>query len=285
MRSLLLAVMLMSWACAEPRQYTQPRPTADATGEEAATLVEAPGDREREEEQEEEQEEEEPEEPTPAPVKPFSYDKWTAEPPTRGEPKIPGPPFPHVEAEGKKGLYERIRRLRWDIWPMDRVLFSQEAWVKNWEEWIEDGHLATAVAQPDAVRFCYPEQPPGSLAQAPHIRLRANDPTLRKLLDEYRIAYPLWHEHKNLPDEEINNIREEISIFDTGAANYFFKLVELRENINTKNRMYFNRANAVTRKIQQAYGCSIRTHFNSCWLPYPGLTVRRLIYPRCADQR
>ena len=280
MRNLLLAVVLVSWACAEPRQYTQPHPTADATGEEAAALVQAPGDREREEEQEEEQEEqeesEEPEQPTPAPVKPFSYDEWTAEPPTHGEPKIPGPPYPHLEAGGKKELYDRIRRLRWYLWPEDRVVLLEEAWLKNWEEWEEDGHLATAAAQPDAARLCRNDLPPS--------RLRANDPALRKILDKLIIAYPLTSERIDLPPGEFDYLLKEVSIYDTGAAIYIRGVQTLWDSVRTKDRKNIQIYYALRRKIGLAHRCSVATH-NVCWSVWPSVTLRNLLEARCADQR
>ena len=270
MRSLLLAAILVSWACAEgvapPRQFDQAADaSADTTGEEAATLVQAPEEQEQEEQEEQ--------------AKAFSYEEWTAEPPTRGEPKIPGYPFPYLEAGGKKELYDRIRRLRWFVWLFERIVLAEEAWIENWEVWIEDGHLATAVAQPDAARFCRNDGPPA--------RLRANDQSLSDILDERSAAMHLvntWGSHFTYSDEE-TLLRSQINVLETGIATYFFKLIELRKNILQDRGAYSWRMKAVDEKIQKAYGCEHSSTFNACWLGFPSYTVSLLKQPRCADQR
>ena len=144
MRSLLLAV-LVSWACAEGVAPQQPRPsaapnaTADATEEKTTNLVQAPEEQQEEQEEEQEEQAEEPQEeqeqPTPAPAKPFSYDEWTAELPTRGMPKIPGPPFPYLNSGGKKGAFDQLRKYRWDVWEYEQAVMIERDYLNKWREW------------------------------------------------------------------------------------------------------------------------------------------------------
>jgi len=130
MRSLLLAI-LVSWACAEgvaPRQRDNTGNAIPAATEEKTTnLVQAP-----EEQAEEPQEEQAEEEMTSAP---FSYEEWTAELPTRGMPKIPGPPFPSLNSGGKKGAFDQLRKYRWDVWEYEQAVMIERDYLNKWREW------------------------------------------------------------------------------------------------------------------------------------------------------
>ena len=110
-RTLLLAV-LVSWGCADvaapPKQFNNAADaSADATEEEAATLVQAP----------EEQEE------------------WTAEAPTLGKPKVPGPPYPHLNEDSRRGLFDTLRKLRWSVWEYEQAVRVERSYLHKWEVW------------------------------------------------------------------------------------------------------------------------------------------------------
>ena len=283
MRNLLLAVVLVAWACAEgvaPTRQTAPQnATADATEEEAATLVQAP--EEQAEEQEEEQEEEE--QAATTPPKPFSYDEWTAEPPTRGEPKIPGPPFKYVDAGGKKEIFDRIRRLRWAMLRYDMMLFAHEAWIIDWEEWIEEGGRASAVAQADAQNACRDDMPP--------VRLRANDQSLKDILNKFRDTTrmelkigrstlgPGWRK------KELDKLVALAGVYDSDAATYVSKLRALERSLDQIRYALLSRMKSVQVSVRFGYACHIHSPLNTCWSPSLGSTNQKLRDPDCADQR
>ena len=129
MRFLLLAI-LVSWACAEgaepPRQFdTAPNATADATGEEAATLVQAPDEQEEQEE-------------------------WTAVPPKLGKPKVSGPPYPHLNEDSKRGLFDALRKLRWLVWEYEQAVRVETSYLQKWEGWA--ANWATSVSSTPGAR-------------------------------------------------------------------------------------------------------------------------------------
>ena len=290
MRSLLLAI-LVAWACAEGVAPPRQTPPQNATAS-----VQAPEEQSEEpQEEREEEQQEEPQEEQEA-VKAFSYDEWIAEPPVLGEPKIPGPPFPHLEAGGKKEAFDHLRRLRWDTWLRERVVLAEEAWIENWEEWVEDGHLEEAAARTDAKWICNSKQQP--------LRLRADDQSLREIIDKARIAYSQWREwERELEQKRLihtHKLRDEI-IFDAAAATYFFKLEELRKSIirrgsanqpkrDTSRRIWVWVGSwmDIRKKIRDAHGCDpnfVDRRINSCWAPSPLDTIENLPQPKCADQR
>ena len=110
MRSLLLAVVLVSWACAEGVAPPRPLDTADATEEKAATLVQAPEEQEQEE--------------------------WTAAPPKLGKPKVSGPPYPHLNEDSRLGLFDALRKLRWLVWEYEQAVRVEQSYLRKWEVWI-----------------------------------------------------------------------------------------------------------------------------------------------------
>ena len=65
---------------------------------------------------------------------PFNYDDWTADLPTRGQPKIPGPPYPYLNADGKKGIFDQLRKFRWDVWEYEQALTIEKEYLDKWLE-------------------------------------------------------------------------------------------------------------------------------------------------------
>jgi len=119
MRNLLLAVALVAWACAEgvapPRQLDKAADaTADATGEEAATLVQSPSDREQGAQRDDEREED----PTPAP--------------TLVEQAIPDPPTSQLATDGSN---EKLDRLKRKLWELQRMVEAYKEFYFSRREW------------------------------------------------------------------------------------------------------------------------------------------------------
>ena len=201
---------------------------------------------------------------------------------------MPGPPYPYLEAGGKQEIYDRLRLLRWDVWAVDRWVLLEEAWIINWQEWIEAGHLAKAVAHSDAARLCRDDDGPPS-------RLRANDQSLREVIPKFRDAmrkYSIMRESrikrgKGWHPEELKKMVSMVSVYDSGAeSDYLSKLTELWHSIGERQANVRDNASDIRKKIRKAHGCpSYPPHFNVCWSPSLQGTHPRLTEPRCADQR
>jgi len=164
MMGLMLAVVLSVWGCGEGNTHTQPtsnaedaNPKATATelitaselesssvpeGEEEDEQEEEPDEQEETEEPEEQEEDEMGEDPDPevrSPAADFNYEEWTAESPTLGKPKVPGPPYPYLEENSRRGLYDLLRKFRWAVWIGHRsgleYYTAALQWYQNWDDW------------------------------------------------------------------------------------------------------------------------------------------------------
>ena len=288
MRGLILAV-LVTWGCAEgvspPRQFDK---AADATGEKAATLVQAPVDREQadpQEEQEEQQEEEQEEaQMTSTPAESFDYEEWTAELPTRGRPLVPEPPFPYLEAGGKKEIFDRLRRLRWVVWEYEKSVRARDAWIKNWQKWERDGHVIRLAGRTDAKRICTEYSPTNK-----SYPLRANDQTLKVLLSEYRTAKSRL---KQLADDRSwrdlsTAMWNLLSAYgDPAMRAWHQELDKLWASHQEAKKLISKSAMDMVLRIKRAIGCATFENdpFNACWIPPLWYAARWLREPRCEEQ-
>ena len=292
MRSLILAVLVLS-GCAEgvapPRQRDNTENAIpEETGKEKTTsLVQAP-------EVQAEQQEEQEEETTATPAKPFSYDEWTAELPTLGRPKVPGPPFLYLEAGGKKEIFDRLRQLRWVAWAYERVVLLEEAWVINWQEWIEDGHGVRVAARADAARLCVKGGQP--------YPLRTDDQSLKEIIPRYGAARSEWGELAQSYDGgfrvELSKMERLIFAYGSGTEEAWLSklsslldsLVERRERtLGVRPGVADGVAKIIAEKIHKAHGCSRDDPFNACWVPNLSISYYILYSSRyrqsCKDQR
>lgn len=281
MRGLILAV-LVTWGCAEgvaPRQFdTAPNATADATGEKAASSVQAP------EEQAEQQDEEQEEQMTAMPAESFDYEEWTAELPTRGRPLVPGPPFPYLEAGGKKEIFGRLRRLRWFVWEYEKSVGARDAWLKNWQKWERDGHVIRLAGRADAKRICTEYSPTNK-----SYPLRANDQTLKVLLSEYRTAESRL---KQLADDRswrdlstaMGNLLSTYG--DPAMRAWHQELAKLHADLFQTRQLNIKSAMDMVLRIKRAIGCASFSHspFNACWNPPLYYASDWLREPRCKEQ-
>jgi len=298
MRNLLLAVVLVSWACAEglapPRQLDKAADaTADATGEEAATLVQTPVDREQEAQRDDEQEED----PTPAPTSNFNYDEWTAALPTLGKPKIPGAPFPYLEDEDERGLYDRMRRLRWAVWEYERYVIVKEKWTDNWVRWLDTQYGTSKIGvTDDASKIC-------SFDNAPY-PLRGNDGNLRHMKSDYEEIVSKLEELTDVREYEFGSSRSDLGYFwtgeiiygmtsskkttDTSLHGWVLRLNEMLSELFRREGRIFCIGRTRTRflnAIKSAGGCPTSDVINICWHPVLHQTINNLSTTRCADQR
>lgn len=129
--------------CAEPALQKSPNTSPAGQeidmvreGQEETLQTRVSAQTEEEEETEEEAEEEEAEEEEASvPAASFSYDEWTAAPPARGMPKIPGPPFPYLNSGGKKGAFDQLRKFRWQMWEYEQAVTAERDYLNKWREW------------------------------------------------------------------------------------------------------------------------------------------------------
>lgn len=289
MRSLLLALLVL-WGCAEgvaPRQYDKaPNASADATGEEAATLVQAPEEQaDEQEEQEQQEEQEEQEQMTATPAESFDYEEWTAALPTRGRPLIPGPPFPYLEAGGKKEIFDRLRRLRWVVWEYEKSVRARDAWIKNWEKWERDGHVVRLAAITAAKRICTNYSPTNK-----SYPLRANNPTLKALLAEYRTAISRLEQLAD--DQSWGDLSTAMGNLlytygDPAVRAWHQELDKLHAGLWQTEQLASKRAMDMVLRIKIAIGCNSFKHdpFNACWIPPLWYAANYwLRQPRCEEQ-
>ena len=61
--------------------------------------------------------------------------EWTAEPPTRGEPKVLGPPYPHLSEDSRCGLFDKLRKFRWQVWEYEQAIMAEKKYLDLWIEW------------------------------------------------------------------------------------------------------------------------------------------------------
>ena len=160
---------------------------------------------EPDEQEEEPMEDPDPEVSTPAPN--FNYVEWTAEPPTLGKPKVPGPPYPYLEENSRRGLYDQLRKYRWLMWEtermLDRIAAIELEWVENWEAWEARGGGIAFVREIRRKTDAGDNEPNNVICGryrsrgSPYLRypLRSDDRTLEKLARERKqldATNPLW---------------------------------------------------------------------------------------------
>ena len=272
--------------CAEgvapPRQFDKaPNATADATEEKAATLVQAPEEQEQEED------------PTPAPANNFNYDEWTAPLPTSGKPKIPCAPFPYLEDKGRKGTFDRMRRLRCALWEYERYNAVRREWVRNW---VGGGHLVGSWLHigDDITKICSYDRPP--------FRLRVNDGDLMHMKSEYEDIISKLEELTGVRHYESDSARHTLYSFFHGETlrpefqsnnilrDWNKNLTDMWEDLkHDHSEIYLNEeradVNNILHLINQAACRNYSRIVNSCWYPVLHRTITNLKSPRCADQR
>ena len=229
---------------------------------------EEPDEREEDEEPEEQEEQDEEEEETEEQDEPevsasapdFNYDEWTAEPPTLGKPKVPGPPYPYLEAGGKKELFDRLRRYRWLAWEHEKTVDMEEAWIANWEKWEAEGHPVRELEHGKC-----------------HHKLRENDPALKELVRKYERekAHPVVD----------NDLELKLQVYGGKAAYEWFlavkKITGRYPGINgygsrvykngillQRSRAISTRAGSLSQRLGRAAGCKgRRSYFQNCPTP------------------
>ena len=222
----MLLSLLVLWGCGAKHETAQPasgsddaNPEATVNGKITAHQLESDEEPEEPDEQEEEEDPEEQDEPddpeeeqdedemedepdpevsAPAP----NYEEWTAEPPTLGKPKVPGPPYPYLEENSRRGLYDQLRKYRWMMWEtermLDRIAAIELEWVENWEAWeARGGGIAFARELRRKANAGEPEAWRAACSGYRYISypLRRDDRTLEKLVRERKhlnAFNPLW---------------------------------------------------------------------------------------------
>jgi len=289
----VIAVAFVLWGCGEARTYPQPANNtgdAKATTPNRITAHELEGRDEPDEQEEEPDEQEDPEEPdeqeeeqddeeepdeqdedqmdepepdpeVSTPGSYFNYEEWTAELPTYGKPKVPGPPYPYLEAGGKKELFDRLRRYRWLVWEQEQTIDLEEAWVVNWEQWEKEGH---------PVRLTKEECKSG--------KLRENDSNLKTLFRKYEPRTKVANEP--VLDYDLEN---KLRIYGGKAAYnwylyakrhtaYYYRRGESVKYIGTlprKRSMIRKRAGKLRARLGWAAGCGA-----TCPSPVIGDTLK-----------
>ena len=143
--TLISVGVVLLLGCAQPALQKSPNTSPagqeidmvrERQGETLQTRVSAQQEEEEETEEEAEEEaEEEEEEEASVPAASFSYDEWTAAPPARGMPKIPGPPFSYLNSGGKKGAFDQLRKYRWQVWEYEQAVTAERDYLNKWREW------------------------------------------------------------------------------------------------------------------------------------------------------
>ena len=64
-----------------------------------------------------------------------SKEEWTVAPPARGEPKVPGPPYLHLNEDSKRGLFDKIRKFRWQVWEYEQAVIVEKTYLDHWLYW------------------------------------------------------------------------------------------------------------------------------------------------------
>ena len=233
MRSLILTVLvLMLWGCAggmTPTRQLDKSENAipeETSKEKTTSLVQTTeGQQESQEAQEEqeEQEEEQEDERMSTPAESFSYEEWTAEPPTHGKPKIPGAPFPYLEDEGKRGLFDRLRRLRWAVWEHELYVITKREWRRNWDDWLTSGALQRLARNSAAKQLC--------ILDGRYFHLRAGDKDLKRLLAQIRVSTSKIEEVTGVqPDHNLYDYRQNKDL----RAFFEIHFVQIDETANAR---------------------------------------------------
>ena len=66
---------------------------------------------------------------------PTNEEEWTVAPPARGKPKVPGPPFPYLNEDSKRGLFDKIRKFRWQVWEYEQAVIVEKEYLDHWLYW------------------------------------------------------------------------------------------------------------------------------------------------------
>lgn len=279
----------------EPDEQEEPEEESDEEQEDEESDEDEREDEEEDEPDERDEEEQEQVEAS-APVANFNYVEWTAEAPTLGKPKVPGPPYRYLNENSRRGIYDQLRKYRWLMWDAERMLDRRAAidleWVENWEAWEERGE-GIAFARKIRRKSDGGESEARNVVCGRYIRyqysarpifypLRQNDKTLDRLAREQKQLdghNPLWavlgygggSEGKKI-QRFIQYLGRDLEAYGEAKAFTWFKQVKglWGEYQRTKSREHEalnpgTRMRASYDRLRKALGCHefVNTCFNS----------------------
>lgn len=210
---------------------------------------------------------------------PVCEEEWTAEPPTRGEPKVPGPPYPHLNEDSKCGLHDKLRKFRWQVWEYEQAIEVEKKYLDHWLEWERERAQITIDGATHAWRnnpdmFFHCGDWGGDWKKIPHrFRSMPHHPLdwqseLQKLISQYERLHPTpgVPAHLSFGNEEL--VR---SHGGEAITSYLAELETIVEEIAKSERANGEELRQIERRVLEAIdGCSPDMTLSIC--PHPSIS-------------